>query len=260
MSSFDLTHSNGIHIPHLSASTINKFINDRFGFWQSKVMREPFKGSLHTARGKAVEHGVNTWIDEPSHKNLLAECLKVFDEEIAAAGISKFTAEEMRETVPGLLEVALGFYQPEFRERPAMTQRKITVKLDGVKRDIIGYLDYFQSGVAVRDSKVVGRSPSGLSQDYILQGSLYRYAEKLPVIFDFFVDNKKPVHKAVMLTDDEYVHGLSYLTRAAQVIEELEECDNPKRVMELMSFPNLANLWTEADRKVACETWGIVMK
>lgn len=260
MSEFALNYSNGIHIPHLSASTINKFINDRFGFWQSKVMKAPFKGSLHTARGKAVEHGVNTWIENPSHPDLLAESLRVFDEEIQAAGISKFTAEDMRETVKGLLEEALKFYKVEFTACPAVTQRKISVRLEGVKRDVIGYLDYFQPGVRVRDSKVVGRTPSSLSQDYILQGSLYRYAEKLPVVFDFFVDNKKPVHKPITLSDDEYVFGLSYLTRAAQVIEELEECDNPKRVMELMSFPNLANLWTAEDRKIACEVWNIKQK
>ena len=257
---FSLSHSNGIHIPHLSASTINSFINDRFGFWQSKVAREPFKGSVHTARGKAVEHGVNTWIEKPGCTDLLAEAHKVFDEEIKLAGISKFDAEDIRESVKGLLDEALKFYQPEFTERKAVTQRKISVRLDGVKREIIGYLDYFQPSVAVRDSKVVSRTPSSLSQPYILQGALYRYAEKLPVVFDFFVDNKKPVHKPITLSDDEYLFGLSYLTRAAQVIEELEECDNPKRVMELMSFPNLDNLWTHSDRVAACKTWGILMK
>ena len=153
--------------------------------------------------------------------------------------------------------MAFGFYKPEFTNNPAKTQHKISVKLDGVERDVIGYLDFYQEGIRVRDSKVVSRSPSKLSQDYILQGSLYRKATGCEVVFDFFVDNKKPIHKPIILSDDEYIFGISYMTVAAKVLEELEVCDNPKRIIELMSFPNLDNLWTHADKVVAAKQWGI---
>lgn len=256
---FDLEHTNGIHIPHLSASTINSFINDRFGFYQSKVMKAPFKGNQYTSRGTAVEHAVNCWIENPSLSDeiLIKLCEEKFDEELSKTNVSKFTAEEIRESLPPLVKVALGFYKKEFESIKAETQHKFEYKLDGVTRPIIGYLDFYQPKVKVRDSKVVSKTPSKLSQAYILQGSLYRAAKEVGVCFDFFIPNKTAVHKSIELSDDEFIFGMSYLTRAAQVIEELETCDNPKRVMELMSFPNLDNFYNYEDRKEAAKIWGI---
>jgi hypothetical protein len=257
MDPFDFTHSNAINLPHLSASTINSFIENRFSFYQSKVLGKPFQGNEYTARGTAVEHGVNVWLEKPEETDFLKHTLAKFDEEIQRAGISKIAAEEVRDSLDGLLSVALKFYKNEFSERKARTQHKIECQLPGVGRNIIGYLDFFQQGHAVRDSKVVSKTPSKLKQSYVLQGSLYRAAMKVPVYFDFFVANKTPVHKPMILTDNEYAFGLSYLTVAAKVVEELEECSDPKRVMELMSFPNLDSFYSEKDKKEAAKAWGI---
>ncbi len=257
MKEFELTHTNGIHIPHLSASTINSFINSRFGFYQAKVLGTPFQGNEYTSRGTAVEHAVNTWIENPGHGDFIGAALTKFDEEIKKAGLSKIAAEDVRETIPGLVELALNVYMVEFSEHKAVTQRKIETELDGVTRKILGYLDFFQMGVAVRDSKVVSRTPSKLSQAYVIQGSLYKKATGLPVVFDFFVPNKKPVHKPIALSDDEAIFGLSYLTAAAKVIEEIEVCESPKRMMELMSFPNLDDFYNDKEKRQAARIWGI---
>ena len=257
---FTLTHSNGINIPHLSASTINSFISSRFGFYQSKVLGAPFQGNVYTSRGTAVEHAVNTWIENPNLGNYVDVALEKYDSEIKRAGISKISGEDVRATIPGLVEVAFKFYTQEFAVDKAVTQYKFSCKLDGVKRDVIGYLDYLIPSIRIRDSKVTSKTPSQLSQAYILQGALYKKATGLDVYFDFFIPNKTPVHKPIKLTDDEYLFGISYLTRAAQVIEEIEECENPKRLMELMSFPSLDDFWTYEEKKVAADRWGITLK
>lgn len=259
MSEFELTHTNGIFIPHLSASTVNSFIESRHNFYQSKVKSKPFSGSEHTARGTAVEHGVNVWLENPDEKDILKHALDKYDDEIKRAGMSVIAGADFRETIKGLLDVALKFYQSEFGERKAITQHKFEYQLDGVNRKIVGYLDFLQFDHAVRDSKVSGKSPSKLKQAYVLQGALYRKALNLPVYFDFFVANKTPVHKAFVLTDDEYAFGISYLTAAAKCIEEIEECTCPTRMMELMSFPNLEAMWTTKDKKEAAEIWGITL-
>ena len=253
---FDFVHSNEIHIPHLSASTINSFITDRFGFYQSKVKKKPFAGNEFTARGTAVEHAVNEWL-ENGHTNVEEVALARFDEEMRKNGLSKFDGEEVRDTIPGLARLAFNTYLPIFGEHKAKTQHKISTNLDGVSREIVGYLDFYQEGVRVRDSKVVSRTPSSMSQNYVLQGALYRHAMQVPVTFDYFVANKTPVHKPITLSDDDFIFGLSYLTKAAQVIEEIEVCDNPQRLLELMSFPNLDALYNRKDKKAAAEIWGI---
>lgn len=254
---FDIKHTNGIHIPHLSASTINSFIASRFGFYQSKVLGTPFQGNEYTSRGTAVEHAVNTWIETPDHGDFVDAALTRFDEEIKKSGLSRIAAEEVRETIPGLVEIALNHYQAEFSVHKAITQRKIETELDGVSRKILGYLDFFQMGIAVRDSKVVSKTPSKLSQAYVLQGALYNKATGLPVIFDFFIPNKKPVVKSIALSTDEAIFGLSYLTAAAKAIEEIEVCDSPKRMMELMSFPNLDYFYNDKEKRAAAKLWNI---
>lgn len=260
MNDFEFTQDNGIHIPHLSPSTINSFISSRFNFHQSKVKSKPFSGNQYTARGSAIEHGVNTWIENPDHPDILSEVYKKYDEEIAKGNTGRLEAMEIRESLQGLAELSLDFYKPEFTKTPALTQTKVSANIDEIERDIIGYLDYLQPKVRIRDSKVVSRTPSVLSQAYILQGSFYRKATGLNVVFDFFVANKTPVHKAIVLTDEDYVFGLSYLTAAAKVIEEMQVCTSPARMMELMSFPDLESFYNAGERNDACKVWGIAIK
>lgn len=259
----DLIHTNGIHIPHLSASTINSFIESRYRFFCSKIRRDPFAGSEHTSRGTAVEHAINVWIEtgNDNFEFLVKTAEKKFDEELQKSGLSPFTYSDFRDTIEGLVDVALTHYKETFSRNKAVTQHKIEHYLDGVGLPLIGYLDFYQEGVAVRDSKVSGKSPSSIKQGYILQGALYRKATGLPVYFDFFIPNKKPVVKTLMLSDDEYVFGLSYLTAAAKALVELESCDDPKRIIELMSFPDLSAMFgNQSDIQKACDTWGIIRK
>lgn len=257
MNELDLTHNNGIKLPYFSVSTVNSFIENRFGFYQSKIKMTPFNGNQFMARGTAVEHGVNTWLEKRDHPDLLSVTLAKFDEECVKAGLSKIQVEDFRDTIQGLLDVALGFYKNEFSETGALTQQKIACKLDGVDRDYLGYLDYLQFDKAVRDSKVVNKTPSKLKQAYILQGALYNKATGLPVFFDFFVDNKKPIHKAIQIKEEEIAYGISYLTAASKVLEELQECDNPKRIIELMSFPNLEAFYSDGEAHAAAKMWEI---
>jgi len=254
---FDLTHTNGIKLPHLSASTISSFIGSRFGFYQSKVMNKPFEGNQFTSRGKAVEGAINHWIETGDDDDLIKVSLDMYDEELSKSGISAIAGQEVRDTIPGLVNLAHKVYAEEFSKNKAVTQHKITGRLEGVKRDIIGYLDFFQPAIAVRDSKVVSKTPSKLSQAYVIQGAFYRNATGLPVVFDFFIPNKTPVHKAIMLSDDEYLFGISYMTAAAKVIEEIEECSDASRMMELMSFPDLDSMYSAKDKEVAAKAWGI---
>lgn len=262
---FTLEHSNDIHIPHLSASTINAFITSRYDFYERKVRKVPFVINPFMARGKAVEHAVNELLEgkiEP--EDMVESAMSCYEEEMkpwhdlpdSKKDIEKESA--IRAAIPGLVECAFQHFEPILFDpfNKAVTQKKIEIRLNGVERPVIGYLDYYINGMSVRDCKVASRTPSALSQGYVIQGALYQKATGLPVFFDFIVDNKKPVSKSIMLTEEEYSFGISYATRAAQLIEELETCDDPRRVMEIMSFPDLSSMWSEEDRREAKTRWG----
>lgn len=255
---FTLTHSNGIHLPHLSPSTINSFICDKFGFWCSKVLRKPFKGNKHTVRGQAVEHAVNLYM-ETGNEDAEKNALDYFDAKIQETDDRDYL--DSRAAIPGLAKLALHIYKQECGDRKFQTQTKVTGKLEGVERDVIGYLDFYKPGEVIRDCKVTARTPSSLSQAYIIQGSFYRLATgDKNVVFDFFIDNKKPAYKSIALTDDDYLFGISYITKAAQMLEELECCDDPKRIIEIMSFPDLGAIWNVDERTLVAKQFGIVMR
>jgi hypothetical protein len=252
------THSNKINIPHLSPSTVNSWIENKYGFYNSKVLKKPFIGSAAMSRGKAIEFAINEWLKgvvQPAQLQRVAE--SNFIEECKESNVDINEVLAMKPSIAGLIEVAYKVYS-EILPTGYLSQIKININLPGVQRSIIGYMDYHKPSVLTRDCKVVNRTPPKLSQGYVLQGSVYRYATTVNTVFDFFVDNKKPIHKCIELSDEEYAHGISYLTKACIALEELEECTDPERVMHLMSFPNLDAMWNEADVKEACDAWEIV--
>ncbi len=253
---FELTQDNGIYMPHLSASTVNKFIEDRYGFYQSKVIGERFKPNVKMARGTAVEHGVNLFVTG-TNTMLVEMAIGKFDEEVNGIECDPQELKEVRDSIPGLLNLAIDHYREAFAFSNPEIQSKISAKLPGVSRELTGYLDYLVPKKVVRDCKVVGVTPSKLKQGYIIQGSLYKFSTGLDVVFDFFVANKKPVVKSIKLTDNDYAFGLSYLIEACKVIEEIQVCESAQRMMQLMSFPNLEAMWTLSDKKEAANKYNI---
>jgi len=267
MSEFDLQHSNGIYIPHFSPSTITSFISYKGSFYNNKVKRSPFVGNPNMARGTAVEHAVNKWLEGEEVCNLCDFALDKYDDEIDAwkVAIKKEYVEaddEIRASIPKLVECAYQHFSDLFGpfNKPS-SQEFIECHLEGVNRKIIGYLDYrIKEQKRVLDCKVVARTPSKLSLAYIIQGSIYRWAtDDSTVSFEFIVANKKPVGKTITLTDEQYVYGLSYAKVAARIIEELETCEDPKRVMQIMTFPDLDAIWDIGQKREAAKEWGIFL-
>jgi hypothetical protein len=251
----DLIHSNGINLPHLSPSTINSFITDRFGFYRSKIKGEPFKGNAYTARGTAIEAAVNTLITGEGEPYEV--CDTVFREELSKSAVSMIEAEDIYDSLKDLVDCAINHFSSVFKNADAKSQSFIEARLPGVERRIIGYLDFDMPNLII-DCKVTSKSPSKLSQNYAIQGSIYRKATGKPVEFHFIVANKKPVTKHIRLSDDEYSFYLAYATLAAQRIEAIDRCESPKEMMELiLSFPDLSAMWNDKDRDSAKQFLGL---
>lgn len=240
-----------LQLQHFSGSTINSFIERRSGFFRSKVLNVPFRTNPSMARGKAVEEYVNAYFDGEQ-----VNPLDLFDRECPPQDNEKYHA--IRSSVPTLANLALSFYESEFIQHP-LKQFKIEVRLPEVNLPIIGFLDYYQFGKQVRDCKVVERNSSSLSQAYIVTGSLYKLATGCDVYYDLFVNNKKPVHTELKLSDEEYKFGLSYATQACKTLEEIMICEDPDRFFELMCFPNLDEFYDPYEKKDVAEQWGITL-
>lgn len=249
-----------LKLSHYSGSTLGDFIERPDSFYRRKIQKVEFAINPSMARGKAIEDVINYFLKEDE----ILDVHELFEEHLKGyepkSDKDKEKLEKIRASLLGLTSVAIEEYKSEFLFEKPLQQFKIEGRLDGVKIPFIGYLDYYIPRQMVRDCKVVGRNPGKLSQRYIITASLYRFATGVDtVIYDLFVDNKKPVHVAYQLTDEEYKFGLSYAKRAMQVLDELQETEDPDRVFELMCFPNLESYFDEYEKKSIAEAWEIEM-
>ena len=198
-----------LQLDHLSASNINKFITNRAAWYASYFLKMPFKGSVNTVRGQAVETGITNWMLNGSITDAIQAGIKKWEEGIIgiednlefkqSIGPLIKVAIEGTDKHPGYKELIIQYGKPNIAED---RQEKIELKLDGCDIPIIGYLDYpFKK--KIYDNKTTGKTPSKLTQDYIIQGSLYKLATGLPVAFFFEVANKNPTNIIIELSQED---------------------------------------------------------
>lgn len=258
------------NLKHLSGSTINTFIERKYGFYKSKIIKAPFATGPSMARGKAVENCVNKWADGydyPSIEHLYIIAQAEYEKEVAdykrwysspsEADIEK--EKKISDSVPALAKLAVETYMDLFDMGRPSTQTPIRTQYEGINFDIIGFLDFYQYNRMVRDCKVLGQTKNQLPQAYCITGALYKKATNVRVYYDLFIANKEPKHVQIELSEEDYKFGLSYGAAAAKCILELQECKDPVRFFELTCFPNLDEIYDRAERMEACERWGIYL-
>lgn len=234
---------------HLSPSTINSFLQNKLKFATKITSKVEFIPNPKMQLGKAVEEGIN--------QSLLGMPLEACYEAARQEYLKEFPLETAPGPIEQLVSLAAGHYLNYHSFDPWESQSKITVSIEGIKLPIIGFTDY-KNRSQWRDTKVSGKTPSKLSQNYLLQGTVYRLATGLPGGFDFFVYLKSGVkHTYLPLTDEDYAFGLSYLKATCQAIEKLMEETDPLEIIKLMAFPDLESIWDEGERKEVMNLYGI---
>lgn len=259
-------HHMGIKMNYHSPSTANSFIERRPSWYASKVLGAPFSANPAMARGTAVEHAINEWLrlGEDSIPNLTEIALSKYDQELvkflAVAGTKgKEDYEGLRASIPKLVEVAFRHFSMKFTFDKPISQGSVDLKIPGLRLKTVGYMDYFQTGKLVTDCKITSKTPSSINQGYKIQGAVYNAFTGAPVEFDFVIGLKEPKVVSLRMTDEECAFGMSYYKRTCEVLEELQECSDPKRVMELMCWPNLDAFWNYEEKREAARQHGIAL-
>lgn len=247
-------------LKHLSPSQLNTFITNRPKWFAQKFLGNiPFSGSVNTARGHAVEAGIVSMIDQGDITTAIAAGIAEWNKQLIASAIPDDL--DFKQTIAPLIKIGMegnddheGYTEIVSRLGKPKTQEKIECKLEGCDIPIIGYLD-FAFKKAIYDNKVSSKSPAKLSQDYVLQGSIYRYATGLPVYFFFEIPNKKPVIKAFKLTDEEYKFGLNLATKAAQAVQRILDVPIDMDTMKAVMFPNPDGGYGGNEQKQVCDLY-----
>lgn len=251
---------------YLSPSTISSFISNRTQWYSSKILGAPFMGNASFSRGKALEAGVECFLAHKlSFDDCYEKCLHVFKEDSMEFDESEQAkCADIRLTLKELLRCAIDHYSKVIEESGDTfigSQNKVSINLSKYGIDIpelMGYTDFdFQPFIS--DMKVLSRSPSKLSQGYILQGITYFEATGKDVRFDAIITNKKPTvvtHKISELPIQEYQFYKKYLLKACKCISDLYDSlalNDAQSVLTCMSFPNLDAMWNDQDKAAAVE-------
>lgn len=251
---------------HLSPSTINRFIENRGAWFNEKVMRNStFKQTPYFIRGTAIEAGIVEFLKSENIDKAVEVAENIFKSE----NVDHFSEKEKEELLEHYTNIR-GYVTTGAKEVSLFgglveAQRKIELTLDCCSIPIMGYLDFVMDAPAVIDTKILSKKPSGLTQGYAIQGTVYKLATKLPVIFVAVVKTAPkgvPTFNAYQENIEKQempmLYWLEYLRLAATAMEAVYDCaisGDTIGLMKNMSFPNLASMWNQRDRDDLLRAW-----
>jgi len=241
-----------IELKHHSASSINKFVSQRALWYLEKLKKIPFKGNQNTARGKAVEEGMNKHFEGYNEQECIRHACQVFTENT----IGMIVVPTFRATIAPMVKEGIKSITSSFEGTPAM-QGKIHLDLPSVQRPIIGYLDYDYDKMIV-DNKVSGKTPNELSLNYKIQGAIYKEATGKDVYFHYVIPLKESVKtKIIKLSDAEYKQGILFATKAAEAIEKVIDSCVDYDTMMAFCFPNPGSMFGGEEEALVMKHWEV---
>lgn len=244
---------------HHSASSLTSFLEYR-ATWFLKKYRdmEAFTGSPDTARGHAVEAGVQYYMlsKEEDEEVKTQESIKAAHECFVAKTIGMTIDPEFRASINPCVLKAIKVFD-SYPGPLISTQEKIELRMNGLELPIIGYLDFHFPSTIV-DCKVTSKTPSQLKQSYIMQGSIYRAAKNKPVVFEFTIPLKSEVKSHDLeLTDEEFDKGLKLVFATAKSVEKILSSEIDGRLMEALFMPNPTSIWNKAELANVMKAFGL---
>lgn len=250
-------------IKHFSASSVNTYIENRAAWFRQRIIGDKFNGNHHTCRGTSVEAGINFWLsgDSEGTTEAIKHAIEVWEKETEFLEIEENTKLEFKQSIAPLINCGVVSVQEKYLDRYNKNpKQQVAIKIDipGCARPCIGYIDWLIEDKLIIDNKVSGKSPSKLSQGYLVQASVYNKALGLPVEFHYEIANKTPKAMVLIPTKEELEYGWRLFCRAARAIETL--LDNPMDydLMEALFLPNPDAYYNDEERNKALKDFGFL--
>jgi len=235
------------NIGHLSASSLNLWAAQPALWIMERLLGRRTPSGISAARGKAVEHGVNLGLSNPSLA--IEQCIEGAEREFTRQ--TMLSADPRREEeckkLAGWVRGALA----ELRKYgvPDGYQEKIEIRLDDVAVPLIGYIDWrFSNHGLIVDLKTTERFPSQIGDAHGRQGAVYAsahgnygmrfaYAKPAPGKTD-----KRQVTVYEMSGDDIRRH-LSALRAIALSLGRFLAVSNDARELAGLIVPDFDSFW-----------------
>jgi len=241
-------------IKHHSPSAVASFLENRAQWFRSKICGDPFTGSQHTARGTAVEAGINFYLDGSTEAtaDAVKHAIETWEKEITPfKDDPEFQLNELefKQSIAPLVNCGIESVNDKYVSSlgEPKQQYKVAGDIPGCRCPVMEYIDWIFPGKLVVDNKVTDKSPSKLKQAYIIQGAVYHMSTGLPVQFHFEVANKTPKAVVLKLTDEDIKYGWMLFCRAAKAIENIFDTPLDGALMRDIFLPNPEAFYSDKD-------------
>ena len=243
----------------LSFSHINEFAFQRDRWALRRIFGYEFPSSAALARGKAVESGLNMWLNGIDKQEAIVKMENEFDANCKLFDDPK-TSEERYNLIPLFEEGVEAFSQFSFKWNLLDFQKKVELDIHGVP--LIGYTDFHFEDKQTKedfyiDLKTTKRKPSGLSMSHAMQQSIYQRGTNANQKLWYLIANKSGAKfESIGLTD--YDSPMKVCEHIIQVMGKYLESVNSKEDVKNSIIPNPDDwIWRDtAVLKARKEVWG----
>lgn len=238
-------------IEHLSASSINLFIQDIPLFIVRYLAKHKSPTNPAMLRGTVIDHAIgNKTSLEEAQKEFMAlmnyekKQGNVFDQE---------KADTEYNNIEKYLEVGIPFYKK--LGEPVSYQKKVELQYEDLPIPIIGYVDMEYSD-CIRDIKTTAKRPSALLPPVQRQIALYGSALEKHAYADYLYVTKTKAEVITFEVDDINMR-LNEVYRVASAMMNLLQNNDINSLVDQF-YPDFSNwMWSDSDRAVAKELWRI---
>jgi len=239
-------------IEHLSASSINLFIQDIPLFIVRYLAKHKSPTNPAMLRGTVIDHAIG-------NKTSVAEAQKefmalmnyekkqgnVFDEE---------KAETEYNNIEKYLEVGIPFYK-ELGE-PVSYQKKVELQYEDLPIPIIGYVDMEYSD-CIRDIKTTAKRPSALLEPVQRQIALYAKCLDVDRAYADYLYVTKTKAEVISFEVDDIDMRINEVYRVALAMMNLLQNNDINSLVEQF-YPDMTSfMWDQTSIEVAKELWRI---
>lgn len=239
-------------IEHLSASSINLFIQDIPLFIVRYLAKHKSPTNPAMLRGTVIDHAIG---EKHSVKTAQKEFMSLMNyHKKEGVTFDEVKAETEYKNIEKYLEVGLPFYKN--LGEPVSYQKKVELEFDDLPIPVIGYVD-LEYEDCIRDIKTSARKPSELLPPVQRQLAIYATALEKDRAYADYLYVTKTKAEVITLECDDIDMRLNEVYRVASAMMNLLQNNDINSLVDQF-YPDFSNwMWSDSDRAVAKELWRI---
>jgi len=239
-------------IEHLSASSINLFIQDIPLFIVRYLAKHKSPTNSAMLRGTVIDHAIG---EKHNVKEAQKEFMSLMNyHKKKGVTFDEVKAETEYKNIEKYLEVGLPFYE-ELGE-PVSYQKKVELEFDDLPIPVIGYVDLEYEN-CIRDIKTTAKRPSELLPPVQRQVAVYATALEKDRAYADYLYVTKTKAEVISFEVDDIDMRLNEVYRVASAMMNLLQNNDINSLVDQF-YPDFSNwMWSDSDRAAAKELWRI---